>query len=97
MEQDKNISQEIPEIAENNAKSNKNIAVIGFCAVLVIMLVAAIYFKMSKSKNEFKTETSEIGTKLNTASLEFKEEKPSFNELILNKPEINNSTTQMLS
>ena len=88
MEQDKNISQEIPEIAENNAKSNKNIAVIGFCAVLVIMLVAAIYFKMSKSKNEFKTETSEIGTKLNTASLEFKEEKPSFNELILNKPEI---------
>lgn len=88
MEQDKNISQEIPEIAENNAKSNKNIAVIGFCAVLVIMLVAAIYFKMSKSKNEFKTETNEIGTKLNTASLEFKEEKPSFNELILNKPEI---------
>ena len=39
MEQDKNISQEIPEIAENNARINKNIAVIGFCAVLVIMML----------------------------------------------------------
>lgn len=88
MENNENISKETPEIAQSSVKNNKNIAVIGFCAVLVIMLTAAIYFKMSKTKTEIKNEPDEIGTKLTKTNLDFKEQKPSFNELTLQTQEV---------
>lgn len=87
MQNNENISKETPEIVENISKSNKNVAVIGFCAILVIMLAAAIYFKMSKNKNEPVNQNDDIGTKIVKTNLEFSQEgKKPFNELILEKP-----------